>query len=105
MSELPSQVHLAGAVVRVRNLQRQRCEWCGALLEELDLANVGVVVEAGADGPPLPPSGWPQGALVRVTGTFPRVGTVVEPEPHPEDPDAVAIPEDSCMAVDPWATQ
>jgi hypothetical protein len=98
--EEPSQVHLAGPTLRVGNVRRQRCIWCGALLEEYDLTRVSRVLEPGEDpDAPWEPASWEVGGLVRLSGTFPRVGVVVEAERHAEDADAFAIPSDSCMAL------
>lgn len=103
---IPSQVHVAAPTVMVGTLRRQRCAWCGALIDEVDLANVARPLEPGEDpAVPWEPAKWEFGAHVRVMGTGPRVSTLVEPEAHPADPGAFTIPYDSCMAVDPWATQ
>jgi hypothetical protein len=103
-----SQVHLAGPTATVGAIRRQRCAWCGALLEECDLANIARPLEPGEDPEhpkPWEPASWEMGALVRVLGTSPRVGMVVEQERHPEHPDSFSIPPDSCMALEEAVTR
>jgi hypothetical protein len=90
---MDSQVHIAGPTLRVGNVRRQRCVWCGALLEEYDLTRVSRALEPGE------PASWEVGELVRLSGTFPRAAVAVEATPHAEDADAFAIPDDSCMAL------
>lgn len=55
-------VHIAGQPVQLQNRYvRQRCSWCGALIEDLDLERIAV---AGDDSSvPL----WPIGELIEVT--------------------------------------
>lgn len=103
----PSQVHIAGPTATVNGVMRQRCAWCGALISEHDLKNMARLLEPGEDPEnpdPWEPGSWEVGALVRVSGTFPRVSSVVEQEPHPDRADSFKIPEDSCMALDASVT-
>lgn len=100
----PSQVHIAGTVVSMGSLRRQRCSWCGALLQEYDLAAISRPLEPGEDPEhpePWEPGAWAVGGLVRLSGTFPRVGEAVEPELKDGVPQA---PEDSCLVLDRMVT-
>lgn len=45
MSEI---VHIAAPPVAVEGVIRQRCAWCGALIEEKDTANMAVAVDPTA---------------------------------------------------------
>jgi hypothetical protein len=40
-------VHLAGDQVTFQEVSRQRCLWCGALIDERDWAKIGLQVPAG----------------------------------------------------------
>jgi hypothetical protein len=106
MSE-PSQVHIAGPTLTVGTVRRQRCVWCGALLDEHDLAMIARPLEPGEDPEnpePWEPGAWEVGGLVRTSGTFPRVGEAIEAERHDDGSGAFRIPEDSCMALDAEVT-
>lgn len=99
----PEQVHIVGPALTVHGVERQRCMWCGALLLEHDLANMAVSLAPGDDpeNPPKPAT-WEVGALLLVTGTFPRVSMALEAREHPEGgPEgAFVIPDNACMALD-----
>jgi hypothetical protein len=56
-------VHIAGLDVQIGTRLRQRCAWCGAVLEDVDLANV--MVPEGQN--PRPPT-WTPGELVVIDG-------------------------------------
>ena len=45
MSEI---IHFAGQTMTFGSVQRQRCLWCGALIDERDLARVAVQVDPSA---------------------------------------------------------
>lgn len=47
MAEL---VHLAGPQVEFDGVQRQRCVWCGALIDEKPLARMATIIEEGESG-------------------------------------------------------
>lgn len=97
--ELPTQTHIAAPSVRFREIIRQRCLWCGALIEEWDLTRISRPLESGEDpDAQWEPSVWPAGALVRASGTSPRIKTTVEPETL-EDGSEKA-PDDCCMMLD-----
>lgn len=95
-------VHFAGPVCTYGSVARQRCQWCGALIQERDLAAIAVS-EAGRDperqGKPLDfdELGHWEG-LVAVSGSNPRVLRAVEPEPS-EDEGYNRAPERSCMRL------
>lgn len=83
-------VHIAAAPVEVGNQLRQRCGWCGAMLLDYDLCNLGIHV--GDDRrPPM----WGPGELVSVNG---GASFVVE---HIDGDD---VPSNCCAAVDPAVT-
>jgi hypothetical protein len=83
-------VHITGMYVRIENLLRQRCAWCGAVLIDYDLANVAV-----PEGQDPTPATWPVGELVRVDG--PMTAVV-------EHTDGDSLPEDACARLDPRVT-
>jgi hypothetical protein len=101
-------VHLAAPPIRAGDVIRQRCGWCGALIEELDLTRTAVQIQPGEteddarrslvadDGTPAP--GW--AGLVAVD-VCEGVVTAKWAVPDPEDGQ---IPADSCMNLDPGAT-
>ncbi len=69
-------IHIAGGVVRVGNVIRQRCAWCGHLLVDLDLANTAFESAEDAKAAAVEP-GWEPGALISEEGTFPVIQGVV----------------------------
>lgn len=85
-----SVVHIVGMYVRINDLLRQRCTWCGAALIDVNLANLAVPV-----GQDPTPGTWPVGQLVRVDGN-----TTVVVEHVNGDP----LPEDACGRLDPEVT-
>lgn len=86
-----SVTHIAGAQLSMfGRYLRQRCEWCGVILVEYDLARLQVPV--GQEGPPAM---WPVGGLVRVDGHM-----SAEVESVDEAPGLTKLPMDSC-AFDP----
>lgn len=58
-------VHIAGPDVQIGSVRRQRCAWCGVLLDEWDLARVAVPV-----GQDPTPAVWTPGGLVLVDGNM-----------------------------------
>jgi len=92
--------HLAGPQITYGSVVRQRCAWCGALIEERDLANMAVRVDDSASGEVqqeeasrVGRSGWE--GWVEIAGTFPVVKSSVE-EPGDGKP-----PANSCMKLLP----
>lgn len=99
-------VHIAGGVVTANGVKRQRCMWCGALLLEYDLANVARPLEPGEDpDAPWSPAMFDVGSHVAVSGTWPKMMRVVEPDPHPEQEGDLLIPDGSCLDLDPAVTR
>lgn len=92
----PSITHIAGADVSIGGRRvRQRCSWCGAILLDYDLASMAVAMpDTGED--PESPGTWPIGRLVRVTGTNPRVTTVLD--------ESDTLPDDACGRIDDAVT-
>lgn len=56
--------HIAGLRLEIDTLIRQRCDWCGALLVDVDLTRVAFAT----DDPTKTVSTWPPGAQVHVDG-------------------------------------
>lgn len=56
-------IHFAGLEIQVGLVLRQRCDWCGELLIDYDLARIAVPV-----GQDSRPATWPTGTLVLVDG-------------------------------------
>lgn len=94
MAEL---VHVAGPQITVGTVQRQRCQWCGALIEECDLARMATIIEPGeseehaVEG--MRRSHWE--GLVLVDGGFKMAV---------EGPADGKVPPNSCMALDDAVT-
>lgn len=91
-------IHFAGLEVRIGNLLRQRCAWCGLDLLDYDLTCTASPCDercaAGCKPEHHHPATWPAGALVRVGGINPRVTVLV---PHADgDP----LPEGTCFDAD-----
>lgn len=94
-------VHLAGPVITFGSACRQRCSWCGALVEEQDLTNVGVLEAdrpAERRGQPLTVDdlSWWEGLVAVDDHAGVRVSTSVEPDVRDGEPVA---PERSCMRL------
>jgi hypothetical protein len=70
-----SEVHIAGLALRVGNVARQRCAWCGVVLLEHDLENT---FSMSSDGKPAEPGFWEQNRLVEIDGN----AQWVRPEPE-----------------------
>lgn len=89
-------IHIAGPVITFNRTARQRCAWCGALIQEYDLANIGVLESdrpAERRGKPveLDDVAWWEG-LVAIDG-------IARWQVH--DPADGKAPERSCMVVLP----
>lgn len=100
MEEPLAVAHLAGPQITFGSVVRQRCSWCGALIEERDLANMAVKIDESAS-PEVQQeevasvgraawAGW-----VEVMGTNPVMKTSVE------EPEEGKAPENSCMQLLP----
>ena len=92
-------VHIAAPEVQVGHRLRQRCSWCGAMIDDVDLSTIQVAVAEGEEPSPYP--SWPAGALVAVDG---GIRYVVEPQAMPDGSLTLGIPPTSCMALDPEVT-
>lgn len=86
-------VHLAGPCIAFDGVRRQRCVWCGALLAEYDLANVGRVLEPGEDPEAeWEPASWSGFVAVEQAGAATAYSAVAEPADG-------RAPERSCMRI------
>ena len=56
-------IHIAAQPVRIGNLYRQCCAWCGHIFTDWDLANIAV-----PEGQSAEPIAWPVGGLIEVEG-------------------------------------
>lgn len=102
-------VHYVGPVVRIGPFRRQRCMWCGAIVDEVDLSRVAMPIPEGkteeqarADGDFEPPT-WQVAAWVGVDGGVRWVERSVEDDAALGD-DATT-PERSCCRLDVEVTQ
>lgn len=94
-------VHLAGPPVTFGTFRRQRCLWCGALIDEIDLNNISRQILPGEDpNEPWEPSSWPVGEQIAMAGTWPTTTWVVTSKPSDEDPEATKAHDRSCMLID-----
>jgi hypothetical protein len=92
-------IHFAGESMTFGTIRRQRCLWCGALIDEKDITAMAIA-DSGRDperqGTPLE---WDElghwSGLVAVSGTNPRILRKVD-----DPPDAKA-PDRSCMMLLP----
>ena len=57
-------IHIAGLVINIGGHLRQRCAWCGAVLDDVELVLTAVPIEQGG----LPYPSWGEGGLVAVLG-------------------------------------
>lgn len=87
-------VHIAGHEVQVGEFLRQRCAWCGAVLEDYDLSRLMYTV----DTPPEQrrPATWPVGGLIEVDG---GVTWVVDHD------DGKTLPANACAVLDVEVTR
>lgn len=84
-------IHFVGMVVQHDSLVRQRCAWCGAMLQDWDLERVMVPVEQQLCELPS----WPVGGLVEMEG---NAAWVVEHVP------GTPLPPGNCAELDPAVT-
>jgi hypothetical protein len=89
-------IHFAGPICTFGTISRQRCQWCGALIQEYDLERVAIQESSRPperQGKPVEPSelGW-WGGLVSVDGNW--MAAVDEPLDQ-------KAPERSCMMLLP----
>ena len=82
-------IHIAGLPLQVGAQHRQRCGWCGAVIDDVDLSHIA----SSGDGSPYPE--WEPGVLVAVDGD-------VRWAVHHDDGDV--LPDEACGQLDPAVT-
>jgi len=87
-------IHIVGLDVQVGYQRRQRCSWCGALIDDVDPSRVMVQVEPGEEAGPLPI--WPVGELIALDGGTTRVV---------DHKDGEALPANCCFHLDHGVTR
>jgi hypothetical protein len=92
-------IHFPAHMMQFGSICRQRCAWCGALIQERDLASIAMLEADRApkrQGKPIDATeiGWWDG-LVAVSGTNPVMLRAVD------DPPDGKAPERSCMVLMP----
>lgn len=93
-------VHLAGPPIRIGALIRQRCCWCGALIEERDLDNIAVQVEEGEepirfiDDEGRPIGGWD--GFVAIAQSDTHTALALTAKWKVDDPGTGDLPEYTC---------
>jgi hypothetical protein len=90
-------IHIAGPPIMLGSVQRQRCLWCGALIEERDLARTSVAVDPSASEE-VQQEEANRSAELRWEGLVAIDGPVRWAVDEPEDGKA---PERSCMRLLP----
>jgi hypothetical protein len=86
-------IHIAGPVVLVGNHHRQRCSWCGAVIDDQDLTMIAFQI---TEDNPHPTYGrWEQGGLIWQQGG--ETGVVIHEDGQP-------LPDRCCGKLDPSAT-
>lgn len=88
--ELPV-VHVAGLVLNFGGHLRQRCGWCGALLDDVELVSTAAAVLPGRPEDTRWPT-WPEGGFVAVDGS---ARWTVQSDP---------LPLGLCVRLDPAVT-
>ncbi len=58
--------HIAGPAITISGYRRQRCSWCGTVIDEVDLTRVAVACEPDEQAGTVPT--WPEGQQVRTDG-------------------------------------
>lgn len=86
--EIGPVVHVAGLVINLGGHLRQRCAWCGALLDDVELVLTAGLIEHADQPYPT----WPEGGLVAVDG---GMRWTVQSDP---------LPEGLCARLDPAVT-
>jgi hypothetical protein len=87
-------VHIAGLDVIVGTQLRQRCAWCGAVIDDTDLSGIQVALQPGeTEAAPYP--SWPVGALI---GRIDGATYVIKHEK------GAALPDGCCAKLDPAVT-
>lgn len=86
-------VHIAAQPLKVGSRLRQRCAWCGAIIDDTDLEGMQVALAPGETEPPPYPS-WPFNKLVARNGAATYV----------VEDDGEHMPDNCCAKLDPEAT-
>jgi hypothetical protein len=87
-------IHIAGLDVVVGTQLRQRCAWCGAIIDDKDLRGLAVALQPGeTEAAPYP--SWPIGALI---GRMDGATYVID------HPDGEVLPDGCCAKLDPAVT-
>lgn len=103
-------VHLSGPAITFDCHVRQRCSWCGYVIEDTDLHRVEV--QTREDGTPGPWSSFPFDTFLRVTTSGGFTGTSIVPdeelvgEDEPTEEQRaegitriIRVPDDACMRL------
>lgn len=85
--------HVAGLVIHIGPLMRQRCAWCGAVLIDYNLSRIAVACPDGEA--PSAPATWEVGALIVVDGNASYLA---------KDQGDEKLPDDACALLDPEVT-
>ncbi|MDE2106996.1 MAG: hypothetical protein KGL39_57850 [Patescibacteria group bacterium] len=112
-------IHIAGPAITCSSHRRQRCSWCGTIIEDVDLSMIAMPIcgggktchrHAGHDGEhgerqegDFALAVWPFEALLDIEGDNPKMTSLVKPELHEDG--TVKIPSGSCMSLPPEVTQ
>lgn len=80
-----SKIHFVGAGISIGSKYRQRCSWCGVIIEDGDYNNI-----ATPDGQPFNPF-WTVGKLIEITDGNPRGSWIRNEE------DFTTIPNNCCV--------
>lgn len=99
MSDAGEIIHFAGQSMTFGTIRRQRCLWCGALIDEKDITAIAISDmgrDPGRQGKPLEWDELPEyRGLVAISGTNPRILRSVD------DPSDGQAPDQSCMMLLP----
>lgn len=94
MPALPIEIHIAGLPVLIGSHHRQRCAWCGAVIDDVDLRNVSMLLNDDGSAPEY--ASWVVGSLVANQGG--ASWTV-------EHTDGADVPAGCCANLDPRITR
>lgn len=101
MSATEEIVHLAGPVITFGTVQRQRCAWCGALIDERDHSRMATPVDPTASEE-VQREEATRAIELKWQGFVAVDGHVRWAVPEPDDGKA---PEHSCMRLDEAVTR
>lgn len=86
-------VHISAQPIKIGNRVRQRCAWCGAIIDDTDLAGLAVALTPG-ETEPQPYPMWPVNVLIARNGN----ATYVVAD------DGTTTPPNCCVRLDPEVT-